>query len=214
VLSICVRIDLASQETFAQRAEWNEADPKLLKGWHQCLFRLAPEQRVLALKCSDRLNCMGPANCVCARFRKTEVLHLAFLNQILDSARNIFDRNIQVDPMLIEEINGTDLETIERLFCNLLDVLRSAVESVPLATVAGVGLPPEFRRDDDFAAKRRQGFTDKFFIEQRAVDLSGIEEGDSPLYGGVRFITGPSRARCSSPFGPLILLPTVFGRTA
>src|SRR5207247_3908711 len=106
---------------------------------------------------------------------------LAFLNQILPSARNIFDRTIQVDRMLIEEINGIDLETLERLFGNLLDVLRPAVQSVPLASVAGVGHPPEFRRDDDFSTKRREGFTDKFFIQQRAVDLSGIEERDSPL---------------------------------
>ena len=35
--------------------------------------------------------------------------------------------------------------------------------------------------DDDFSTKRREGFTDKFFIQQRAVDLSGIEERDSPL---------------------------------
>src|SRR5438309_1796670 len=95
--------------------ERNESNPKLLKGWHHCLFGLAREQRVLALQRRDWLNCMSPANCLRARFRKTEVLHLAFLNQILHSARNIFDRNIQVDTMLIEEINGIDLETLERL---------------------------------------------------------------------------------------------------
>src|SRR5437773_11130917 len=122
-----VRVDLACQEAFAQRAERNESNPKLLKGWHHCLFGLAPAQRVLALQLRDWLNCMSPANCLRARFRKTEVLHLAFLNQILHSARNIFDRNIQVDTMLIEEINGIDLETLERLFGNLLDVLRPAV---------------------------------------------------------------------------------------
>src|SRR5213594_4259149 len=88
--------------------------------------------------------------------------------------------------MLVEQIDGIDLETLERLFRNLLDVLRPAVQSVPLATVAGVGRPPEFRCDDDFAAKRREGLADKFFVQQRAVDLSGIEECDSPLHGGVQ----------------------------
>src|SRR6266852_3508654 len=111
-IELCVRVDLASQEAFAQRAERNEANSKLLQRGHHRLFRLAPEQRVLALKCSDGLNCMGPANRLYARFRKTEVLHLAFLNQILHSARNIFDRYIHVDPMLIEEINSIDLEAL------------------------------------------------------------------------------------------------------
>jgi hypothetical protein len=49
------------------------------------------------------------------------------LNQILHSARNIFDRNIQVDPMLVEQIDGINPETLDRLFCNLLDVLGPAV---------------------------------------------------------------------------------------
>jgi hypothetical protein len=70
--------------------------------------------------------------------------------------------------MLIEQIDGIDLEAPERLFCDLFDVLRSAVESAPLVAVARVRRPSEFRRDDDFAAKRCEGFTDKFFIQQRA----------------------------------------------
>src|SRR5215467_9172059 len=99
---------------------------------------------------------MGPANCLCARFRETEVLHLAFLNQILHSTRNIFDGNLQVDTMLVEQIDGIDLETLERFFRNLFDAVRSAVQSAPLAAVAGVLRPSEFRCDDDFAAKRRE----------------------------------------------------------
>jgi hypothetical protein len=75
------------------------------------------------------------------------------MTQILHRARNIFDGNIQVDPMLVEQIDRINLETLERLFCNLFDVLRPAVESAPLATVVRVRLPSEFRRDDDFSAK-------------------------------------------------------------
>jgi hypothetical protein len=44
---------------------------------------------------------------------------------------------------------------------------------------SGVGRPPEFRHDDDFPAKWNEGLTDKFFIQQRAVDFSGIEECNS-----------------------------------
>ena len=113
-VELCVRVDLASQEALAQRAERNESDPKLLKGRHHCLFRLAPEQRVLALERRDWLNGVSAANRLRARFRKAEVLHLAFMNQILHRARNIFDGNIQVDPMLVEQIDRINLETLER----------------------------------------------------------------------------------------------------
>src|SRR6266404_2829174 len=90
-VKLCVRVDLASQESFAQRAERNESDPKLFQSGHHFLFGLSPEERVLALKGSDWLNCVGAADCLRTRFRKAEVLHLAFLNQFLYSARNILD---------------------------------------------------------------------------------------------------------------------------
>src|SRR5262249_49713164 len=160
---------------------------------------------------------MCPTNCLCARFRETEVLHLAFLNETLHSTRNIFDGNTQVDPMLVEQIDGIDRETLERFFCNLFDVVRSAVQSTPLATVAGVGSPPEFRRDDDFAAKRREGFADKFFVQQRAIDLGGIEECNTPFHGGVQksnhllFIfwrsVGPAHSHISKSYGRYVQIP-------
>ncbi len=65
-LRIC--IDLASQKAFAERAKRNEANPKLFQRGHHRLFGLSPEQRVLALERSDGLNCVGSANCLCARF--------------------------------------------------------------------------------------------------------------------------------------------------
>jgi len=104
-----------------------EANPKLLKGGHHRFFRLSPEKRVLALERSDGLNCMGAANGFRGRFRQSEVLYLAFLNQILHSARYIFDRNIQVDTMLVVKIDGIDLEPLERSLRRLFDVLWPAV---------------------------------------------------------------------------------------
>ena len=49
------------------------------------------------------------------------------MNEILHSTGNIFDGNVQVDTMLVEQIDGIDFETLERFFCNLLDVFRPAV---------------------------------------------------------------------------------------
>ncbi len=109
-----IRVDLARQKSFAKWAERHEANPKLLQRGHHRLLRLSPEQRVLALERSNRLNRVSAADRLRACFRETEVLHLAFLNQILDRACNIFDGNVQVDTMLIEQIDGIDLQPLQR----------------------------------------------------------------------------------------------------
>jgi hypothetical protein len=46
------------QETFTKWTERDEADAELFKRWHHRLFRLSPEQRILALECGDGLHCV------------------------------------------------------------------------------------------------------------------------------------------------------------
>ncbi len=75
----------------------------------------------------DGLNRMGAADRLRACFRETEVLHLAFLNQFLYRSRNIFDRNVQIDTMLVEQIDRIDPQPLQRALSDLLDVLRPAV---------------------------------------------------------------------------------------
>ena len=85
---------------------------------------------------------MGAANRLRARLGKAEVLHLALRDQVLDRARDIFDGNVRVDAMLIEQIDGVDLKTLERGLGDLLDVFRPAVERVPFAAVWGLASQP------------------------------------------------------------------------
>ncbi len=40
------------------------------------------------------------------------MLHLALLNEILHCTRDVFDWNVGVNTMLIEQIDGIDLETL------------------------------------------------------------------------------------------------------
>jgi hypothetical protein len=46
-------------------------------------------------------------------FGQAEVLHFAFPNQILDGASNIFNGNVRVDAMLIEEIDPVRFEPFQ-----------------------------------------------------------------------------------------------------
>src|ERR1700692_4579828 len=106
-----------------------------------------------------------------ARFRETEVLHFAFLNHILDRASNIFDRNVEVDTMLIEEIDGVNPQSLEGCLSDLPDVLGSAVQGAPLAAIPGISFPAELSRNNDPPAEWSERFPCQFFIQQRAVYL-------------------------------------------
>ena len=70
--------------------------------------------------------------------------------------------------MLVEQIDGVDLEALERALDDVCDVLRPAAE---------LGC------DHDLVAHRRQGFAHEFFVRIRPVRLGRVEEGDAALEG-------------------------------
>ena len=46
----------------------------------------------------------------------------------------------------------------------------------PVVRAVGVQVEPELRRDDDPVAHGRQGLADELLVDERAVDLGGVEE--------------------------------------
>jgi len=59
------------------------------------------------------------------------MLDLAGSDQLFHSARDILDRHVWVDAMLIQKIDVTGLQPFERGVNGLLDMLRPAVETSP-----------------------------------------------------------------------------------
>ena len=57
---------------------------------------------------------MASANRLHARFRKPEVFDLAFADQVLDRARDLLDRHVGIDAVLILQIDLIALELLER----------------------------------------------------------------------------------------------------
>jgi hypothetical protein len=64
-----VLVDLSREETFTKRAKRNEADPELLERRHHFRLGRASPQRVFALDCSDRLDCVCAADGLHSCFR-------------------------------------------------------------------------------------------------------------------------------------------------
>src|SRR5207302_6775461 len=78
-----VFVDFSCEEALAQRAVRNKADPKFLECRQHFFLWVAIPQRVFALESGDWLDCVGATNRLWAGFRKAEMLHLAFPDQIL-----------------------------------------------------------------------------------------------------------------------------------
>jgi hypothetical protein len=115
-----------------------------------------------------------------AGFGQPEVLHLALANQVFHRPGHVFDGHIGIDPVLVEQVNGLDLEPFEGGFDDLPDVLGLAVEA---ALLTGVAVETELRRNYDFVTERGEGLADKFLVDKGAVDFSGVEERDA-LFDG------------------------------
>ena len=114
------------------------------------------------------------------------MFHLALVDKLLHCAGYFFNRNVQIDAMLIEQIDGIDFEPLERCLSDLLDVLRPAVQRTPLAAILGIRLPAKLGSDHHTAAKWSERFTYQFFVQQGAVHLGGVEERDASLDSGMQ----------------------------
>jgi hypothetical protein len=128
---------------------------------------------------------VGAANRRRGGFREAEVLHLALLDQILDSSGDIFNGHIRIDAVLVVEIDRLDSQSRERSLDHTPDVFGATVEMTPPRLAVGARCPPEFRRDHDLAAERRQRLADQLLVRVRSVDFCRIEERHAAFDRGV-----------------------------
>src|SRR4051812_48397164 len=85
--------------------------------------------------------------------------------------------------MLIKQIDPVDLEPLERAFHRAADVVWLAVQwRCSRLFVRSCQIEAELGRDNESSMERREPFADEFFIDERPVNLRGIEEGNTPLH--------------------------------
>ena len=121
-------VDLPGQEALAERAEGDEADPELLERRQDLRLGLAPPERVFALERGDRLDGVCAADRLHACLGQPEVPHLARVDQLLDRAGDVLDRDVRVDAVLVEQVDRVDPEPLQRGLDAALDRLGAAVE--------------------------------------------------------------------------------------
>ncbi len=85
--------------------------------------------------------------------------------------------------MLIEQINCLGLEPLQRSLGDLFDAFGPTIQTLPTGTSVWIQFEPELRGDHHSPAERRERFAHKLFVGERAIDFSGIEEGDAAFHG-------------------------------
>ena len=108
------------------------------------------------------------------------MFNFALADQISDRARDLRDRHVGIDAVLIEEIDSIGLEPFQRRVGDRADVRRSAVQPRLLALFE---LESKLRRDDDPIADGRERFADELFVGERPVRFGRIEERDAAVDG-------------------------------
>jgi len=111
------------------------------------------------------------------------VLHLALLNQLFHRSRNVFDRHVGVNPVLIEQVDDIGLEALQRGLGDFPDVLWPTIQPIQTSLRLGINFEPELRGYNHLVAKWSEGFAHEFFVRERAIRFGGVEECDAALDG-------------------------------
>jgi len=122
-------INLAREKAPAQRAVRHEANSKFLKGRYDFLLGSSRPERVFALQSCDRLDRVCSTDRLDSCLGKAKLLDLSLSNQFLHRTSDIFYRHARVYPMLIQQVDCLNLESLERSLDGLLDMLRSAIQA-------------------------------------------------------------------------------------
>jgi hypothetical protein len=130
-----VLIDFAGEEPLAEWAERDKANAQFLERRQNLLFWLTPPQRVFALQGGDRLEGVSVADRGDARLRQAEVPHLSGPNELLHRARDVLDRHLGVDTVLVEQIDCFGAQALQCLVGDLPDALRPTVDWLGRVTV-------------------------------------------------------------------------------
>jgi hypothetical protein len=160
--------------------ERDEADSELGERGHHLVLGLAPPDRILALQRRDGLHGVGAADRARARLGKAEVSDLAFSDQVPDGPRHVLDRHGRVDAVLVEQVDPVGAEALERSFGDLPDVRGTAVET----GLRAVRVDPESELGGDrhLVAHGRQALADELLVDERAVDLGGVEQRHAEIH--------------------------------
>jgi hypothetical protein len=106
---------------------------------------------------------------------------LALRHQVFDCARDVLDRDLWIDTVLVKQIDSIGAQALQHAVDGGLDVLRSAVETRQTPAGLKIDVPTELRCDHHPVAERRDASAEDTFDLVRALSLGRVEEGDAAI---------------------------------
>jgi len=91
------------------------------------------------------------------------MFHLTLGDESLDCGRHVFDRHIEIDAMLVEQVDDLDAEPLQRRIADLTDVLGPAIHAGVFACL-GIDHETELGGDHHLAAHWLQRLADDFLV--------------------------------------------------
>ena len=102
---------------------------------------------------------------------------LPSLDEVADGAGDVFDGDVGVDAVLVEEVDVVGAQPSERVVGDLSDAFGSAVGAVGRTSFGEA----ELGGDHDLVADRLECFADEAFVAALAIGLGGVEERDAAI---------------------------------
>jgi hypothetical protein len=126
---------------------------------------------------------MGATKRLHAWLRHAEVLNLTLRDQFLNSPRNVLNRQVRIDSVLIEKVDAFDSKSLERSLNGALDPARPAADAT-IFTGLEVDVEAELGGNDYAIPERTQRLAYNLFVDEGAVNLGSIEEGHTAFDRG------------------------------
>src|SRR4029078_4212692 len=98
---------------------------------------------------------------------------LPLQDELLHRSRDVLDRDLGIDTVLVEEVDRIEFQPLERGLRTLLDVLGATVET-GLLERRGIESESELRGNHDSPTERSESFAHELFVCERTVDFGGI----------------------------------------
>src|SRR5258708_9928411 len=128
---------------------------------------------------------MGEADVGYTGLGKAEKAYLSLLDQITYRTGHILHRHLWIDTVLIQQVNVIGLESLERAFDGLTDILRPA-RCFGADLLAVLETKAKFGGDDYLVAPALERPAEQLLVGQGTIALARIEEGASALAGPVQ----------------------------
>src|SRR5690606_40396710 len=168
------------QEAASERREWHQPDAELAQEGDGLRSQIALPQRILAWQPGHRKRCLRPPDVPRPRLGEAEEADLALPHQFADRTRHVLDRNGRINPVLIDEVDTVGAQAAQAAFDRLTDALGPAVH-LPGHLLAALEAEAELGGEHDLVASPFESPTDQFLVDERTVDLRGVEKGAAKL---------------------------------